>query len=132
MNNFEDSKTGRLPESLYVNIPEDKYAQAMLLNEHKKGKIDFDFPLADGVKYMHDDNFKNYINRTWEPTLTYIGVDGMPCCHQAGNVLRPKTVLGLSLRLPPTLEPKTVTKTLEEYFDKAKKICSANVSLDIV
>lgn len=25
INDFEDTKTGRLPEELYVNIPEDKY-----------------------------------------------------------------------------------------------------------
>lgn len=104
----------------------------MFLYEEKKGKIDFDFPLAKGVEYMHEDSFKNYINWTWEPTLTYIGVDGMPCCHQAGNVLRPKTELGMSLRLPPALDLKIVTQTLEEYFNKAKKVCNANVTLDIV
>lgn len=80
----------------------------MTLYEQKKYQIDFDFPMAEGVNYMHEDSFKNYMNRIWEPTLTYIGADGIPSCQHAGNVLRPKTILGMSLRLPPTLEPKIV------------------------
>ena len=39
--------------------------------------------------------------RTWEPTLTVIGADGLPPTQTAGNVLRPSTTLALSFRLPP-------------------------------
>ncbi len=40
--------------------------------------------------------------KTWEPTLTVIGADGLPPVHDAGNVLRPSTTLALSFRLPLT------------------------------
>ncbi len=70
---LEDQKTGRLDENLYVNIPSDKYQAAMKLNEVRKGDFDLKFPLHKQVKYMHQDLFKAYLNRTWEPTLTVIG-----------------------------------------------------------
>ena len=44
------------------------------------------------------------LNRTWRPMLAVTGADGLPPPASAGNVLRPKTRLVLSLRLPPTVE----------------------------
>ena len=44
------------------------------------------------------------LNRTWRPALSVTGADGLPPIANAGNVLRPKTSLKLSLRLPPTLD----------------------------
>ncbi len=69
--------------------------------------MDFNFPLVEGVQYVHQDWLKNYLNRTWEPTLTLIGVDGIPNMSRAGNVLRPYTTFSFSLWLPPTLEVET-------------------------
>jgi acetylornithine deacetylase/succinyl-diaminopimelate desuccinylase-like protein len=42
--------------------------------------------------------------KTWEPTLTVVGADGLPPTQTAGNVLRPSTTLALSFRLPPTVD----------------------------
>ena len=44
------------------------------------------------------------LNRTWRPLLAVTGADGLPPPANAGNVLRPKTQLVLSLRLPPTVD----------------------------
>lgn len=41
-----------------------------------------------------------------------MGADGFPKAEIAGNVLRPETKLNLSIRLPPTKDPKEVEKTL--------------------
>ena len=62
-----------MTEELYVNIPQDKYQAALKLNETRNGQLDLDFPVFEGVEYMHKDLFKAYLNRTWEPTLTIIG-----------------------------------------------------------
>lgn len=66
---------------------------------------------------MHKDWIENYFNRTWHPTLTLIGVDGVPNISMAGNVLRPYTTFSFSMRLPPTLEIDNVNKIIEEYFN---------------
>ena len=39
-----------------------------------------------------------------DPTLSITGVDGIPPVASAGNVLRPRTALQLSLRIPPTCD----------------------------
>jgi len=40
---------------------------------------------------------------TWKPTMTVIGIDGLPSVSKAGNVCHPKLSLRLSIRTPPTL-----------------------------
>ena len=44
------------------------------------------------------------IKRTWEPTLSVTGAEGLPALKDAGNVLRPYTAFKLSLRTPPTVD----------------------------
>ncbi len=57
------------------------------------------------------------LNRTWRPMLAVTGADGLPPPASAGNVLRPKTVLTLSLRIPPTVEGRTAAGKLKEILE---------------
>jgi acetylornithine deacetylase/succinyl-diaminopimelate desuccinylase-like protein len=50
--------------------------------------------------------------KTWEPTLTVIGADGLPPVQAAGNVLRPSTTLALSFRLPPTVDAEVAAQAV--------------------
>jgi hypothetical protein len=43
---------------------------------------------------------------TWKAQLAVVGADGLPKAETAGNVLRPETALKISMRLPPTKNPK--------------------------
>ena len=43
-----------------------------------------------------------------------VGAEGLPAPKSAGNVLRPKTVLKLSLRLPPTVDAEVASKALKK------------------
>lgn len=58
------------------------------------------------------------LNRTWKPTVSYVGIDGVPSTSNAGNVLRPFTTLKLSIRLPPTLDPEAAGVALKELLEK--------------
>ena len=62
------------------------------------------FPFAGGMKPMAADLADLVLNRTWRPMLAVTGAEGLPLPANAGNVLRPKTALALSLRLPPTVK----------------------------
>jgi acetylornithine deacetylase/succinyl-diaminopimelate desuccinylase-like protein len=44
------------------------------------------------------------LNATWRPAVEIIGADGLPPIDDAGNVLRPVTVVNVSVRLPPTCD----------------------------
>jgi len=55
---------------------------------------------------------ENVLNRTWRPALEITGAGDLPALEAAGNVLRPRTSLKLSLRLPPTLDATKAGTTL--------------------
>ena len=59
-----------------------------------------------------------YLNQTWRPNLAITGADGLPSSKDAGGVVRPKTTLRLSLRLPPNQDPSKATKLLEQKLTK--------------
>jgi len=44
------------------------------------------------------------LNRTWRPTVSYIGCSGMPKAEIAGNVCLPEITFRISIRIPPNLD----------------------------
>ena len=131
LSRFENPKTGRLPSEFYVNVPSDKYEQAYSMIKQFNGKVDFKFPFLQGVQPMEEDGFKQYMNRIWSPTLTYIGMQGMPSLNQAGNVLRKSTTLRMSLRIPPSLNKVKAKEQVEAFFAKQKPINNAKVTVTV-
>ncbi len=117
LDRVEDATTGAilLPE-LNVQIPVDRVAEAAD-TAAEIGRIADHYPFVDGARPTTDDPADQLLARTWHPTLSVIGVDGMPPTARAGNVLRPRTALKLSFRIPPTCDPATalaaVRSTLE-------------------
>ncbi|MEZ5271354.1 MAG: hypothetical protein R2694_03455 [Ilumatobacteraceae bacterium] len=99
----------RLPE-LHAEVPADRRRQAAEL----AADIDIagHMPWVDGAGPVSDDRTQQQIARTWEPTLSVIGAEGMPSVASAGNVLRPYTSLQLSVRLPPTVDPQVAVEAL--------------------
>jgi len=62
------------------------------------------FPFVEGMHPVTEDLSELVLNRTWRPQLAVTGAEGLPPLDSAGNVLRPKTSVKLSLRVPPTLD----------------------------
>nr|WP_298688308.1 M20/M25/M40 family metallo-hydrolase [uncultured Dongia sp.] len=114
---LEDEVTGAIkPESLHVQVPAERIAQARIaaaaLGEQVHGK----FPFTPGMKPVSDDLTELVLNRTWRPQLAVTGAEGMPEFANAGNVLRPYTGVRLSLRLPPTLDADAALATVEKLL----------------
>jgi acetylornithine deacetylase/succinyl-diaminopimelate desuccinylase-like protein len=57
------------------------------------------------------------LNRTWRPTLSVIGAEGLPSLESAGNVLRPQTALKLSIRIPPRIDPKIAQAAVKRALE---------------
>jgi acetylornithine deacetylase/succinyl-diaminopimelate desuccinylase-like protein len=74
--------------------------------------------LVDGVQPMTQDYTELLLKNTWEPTLCLTGAGGIPDFETAGNVLRPKTTLRVSMRLPPTLDGNEAADRLVEIVSK--------------
>lgn len=131
---LEVSDNGQLLiDELYVNVPEDKYKQAYDLVQSVGGKIDWQFPFLEGVHPTVEDGFRQYMNRIWMPQLTLVGVEGIPEIKNAGNVLRPSTTFGFSLRLPPTLNQDKAKALIQDFFEnKIQRPYNAKVELEII
>jgi acetylornithine deacetylase/succinyl-diaminopimelate desuccinylase-like protein len=104
LDRVEDSRSGAvLVDACHIPIPEYRVAEARQ-TAGEVALLSTEFPLLPGVQPMSDDAAEQILNRTWRPTLSVTGADGLPEVARAGNVLRPFTSLRLSFRLPPTVE----------------------------
>ena len=119
LDRLEDSKTGRLlPASLHCEVPADRLQQAKVTAAILGDEVWKRFPWAcgaDGAATLPTttDPVEALINRTWRPTLSVTGVEGMPALRDAGNVLRPFTAFKLSLRTPPLIDGGEAAATLK-------------------
>ena len=113
LDRIEDSFDGRilLPQ-LHVEIPPDRRQQASVTAS--EFPIGGHFPFVAGAEPMVADPAEQLLARTWYPSLSVTGVDGIPPIESAGNVLRPHTSLHLSVRLPPTCDHQAALHALEE------------------
>jgi len=71
-------------------------------------------PFVEGSRPMTEDPAEQLLARTWRPTLSVTGADGLPPTGRAGNVLRPSTSLQLSLRVPPTCDVERARAALAD------------------
>ncbi|MBU2510925.1 M20 family metallopeptidase [bacterium] len=118
LDRLEDTKTGRiLIDGVNSAIPDKRVLQAEKAAEVLGKDFEKSFPLLENVKMVSDDPKELILNRTWRPSLSYTGIDGIPNSSEAGNVLRPFTSMKLSLRLPPTIDAKKIINHLKEILE---------------
>ncbi|HYM29811.1 MAG TPA: M20 family metallopeptidase [Candidatus Cybelea sp.] len=118
LSRLEDEATGsiRVPE-LYVQVPEERLAQAKRAAEALGNDVYDKFPFAPGVAPVTTDLTGLVLNRTWRPQLAVTGMDGLPAPVNAGNVMLPFTAAKLSLRLPPTLDAASAVSTVKKLLE---------------
>jgi len=132
LDRIEDSKTGKiLVKEAYVDIPEKYRKYAQQAAETIGDQYLEAFPWAGSTKPMGGDLTELILNASWRPTISYTGIDGIPSCAQAGNVLRPETAIRLSIRLPPTLPVEPLVEVLPKILTKDPPY-GAEVSFKIV
>ena len=118
LSRIEDPASGRLLlDALHVDIPEDRRTQAGLAADVLGAGLDAAIPFVRGARAMVADPVELLLNRTWRPTLSVTGAEGLPALGNAGNVLRPFTTLRLSFRLPPTLASGPAAALIKETFE---------------
>lgn len=112
---IEDEVTGeiKLPQ-LYAEIPAQRVTEAEACADALGDEVYSAFPFYPGVRPVVEDCQQLILNRTWRPALTVTGAEGFPNIEDAGNVMRPKTALKLSMRIPPTVCPKKASAALSK------------------
>ncbi|MEM8713572.1 MAG: M20/M25/M40 family metallo-hydrolase [Planctomycetota bacterium] len=119
LDRIEDSDSGEiLVDALRAEVPSDRLAQAEAAAEVLGEGVHDKYPFQAGVAPMGESGVDRILGRTWRPTLSVTGADGLPPLANAGNVLRPETALKLSFRLAPTTDPDAAVKALSEALTK--------------
>ncbi|MDD2811468.1 M20 family metallopeptidase [Rhodoferax sp.] len=127
LDRLEDSATGRLlPGSFHCEVPADRLAQAQATAAILGDELYKRFPWAhadcggSGGQAMlptTTDPLQALLARTWTPTLSVTGAEGLPAMNNAGNVLRPFTAFKLSLRLPPLIDAASAVAQLKTLLE---------------
>ncbi|MEZ5382011.1 MAG: M20/M25/M40 family metallo-hydrolase [Microthrixaceae bacterium] len=113
---IENSDDGRLLiDELRTSIPDERRRQATETAE-TLGRPPA-FPWAGDAHPTNPDVAGQLLDRTWGPSLEVIGADGLPPLADAGNVARPFTTLGLSIRIPPGVDPEAATHALRAELE---------------
>ncbi len=115
LDRVEDAATGAvLVPQASVAIPEHRRAEAEAMAEAlagADGRYRAHFPFVAGAEPVCEGP-EALLARSWEPAISYTGIDGLPSTDKAGNVLRPTTALKLSMRIPPTADPAAVQEAV--------------------
>ncbi len=126
LDRLEDSVTGRLlPAQFHVEVPADRLRQAQATAALLGDELYKRFPWAHhdcgGATLvtlpMTQDPLQALLQRTWAPTLSVTGAEGLPAFKDAGNVLRPSTAFKLSLRLPPLVDAAQAVQDLKALLE---------------
>lgn len=118
LDRLEDATTGRIkPADFWCEIPAERIEQAKAAGAILGDTVYRKFPFAGGTQPMVTDFGEAILNRTWRPFLSVVGADGMPAIKDAGNVLRPRTALKLSLRLPPLVDGASATRAIKRILE---------------
>ena len=118
LDRVDDAATGTVTHSAFhAQIPPERAAQAKRAAEVLGEEIWRKFPFVPQMQPMQADLADLVLNRTWRPFLAVTGADGLPSPANAGNVLRPRTELVLSLRLPPTVKADSGAQQLKAILE---------------
>jgi acetylornithine deacetylase/succinyl-diaminopimelate desuccinylase-like protein len=115
---IDDYETGVVHHAVFhAPIPPERGEQAKRAAKVLGREIWRRFPFVQGMSPLSEDLADLVLNRTWRPALAVTGAEGLPPPASAGNVLRPKTALALSLRLPPTVQGETAAQNLKTLLE---------------
>ncbi|MCA9757864.1 MAG: M20/M25/M40 family metallo-hydrolase [Candidatus Eisenbacteria bacterium] len=118
LSRVEDETTGRiLVDELTADISDDRMEQARTVARILGDELRTKFPFVDGASPTSTDPLEMVLNRTFRPTMSVTGADGLPPTAGAGNVLRPSTTVKLSFRTAPGANTQSAAAKLKEVLE---------------
>jgi len=131
LSRLEDQENGSiLVNELNVTIPQERIEQANLAADALGDDVYTCFPTHEGVEPVTENVTELLLNRTWRPQLSITGADGLPLLEDAGNVLRPKTAVKISMRIPPTCDARKASQAIKKVLESNPPY-NAKVHFDI-
>ena len=117
LDRVENSITGEiLIDDLFVEIPQFQKDNIEKFVDTLQDEVFSSYPWYENTNPSTEDKIEAVKRRTWKPTLSIVGMNGIPEIKDAGNVLRPNTEVKLSFRLPPLVDSILAQKKLEKIL----------------
>ncbi|KAH0787237.1 peptidase M20 [Histomonas meleagridis] len=120
LSRIEDEKTGEilLKEANLPEISQTKLSQIDECVETFGDHVLDSVVLLPGAKPLKEQIRDQIIYNTCKPGLAVTGCDGVPCIAEGSNVMRTRTALKLSLRIPPGIKAENVSVAMKETLEK--------------
>jgi len=116
---IEDANTNAiLLKALQADIPQQRRDQAKQAADIVGDAFYESIPFYEKTKAVCDQVDEAILNRTWRPSLTVIGMDGIPSVEAGGNVTLPELTVKLSFRLAPTCAPEAAAAVIKSVLEK--------------
>jgi acetylornithine deacetylase/succinyl-diaminopimelate desuccinylase-like protein len=111
---IEDEISGEIKiDAFHTNIPEHRIQEIEKMVSALGGNTET-FPWHKKMVASTEDPIEGILRRTWKPSLSFVGMDGLPAVKDGGNVLRPYTTIKLSFRLPPNIDSQKAMAAAEK------------------
>ena len=116
---IEDELSGDIKiEALHSNIPNHRIEEIKDMINSLDGNPE-SFPWYENMTPSTKDPVEGMLRRTWKPSLSIVGIDGVPQIKDGGNVLRPYTSLKLSFRLPPNVDSQVAMVAVDKILKES-------------
>jgi hypothetical protein len=103
LNRLENLETGQIHKFFNVNLPTERYEEMYELIKLQKSENYDQEDKVEGLKYVSENPLELYLNSTWRPQMTVIGLTGLPNVSCAGNVMLPDLTFKVNMRIPPSI-----------------------------
>ncbi len=114
---LHDPVTGEVKiQACHTSIPSIRHQQLIEASQVLGDLVWSHAPLLANVSAKHKNNADILINTTWKPTLTIIGLEGLPSIENAANVVTKEVKLALSMRLPPNIDIEEAQHSIEKVL----------------
>jgi acetylornithine deacetylase/succinyl-diaminopimelate desuccinylase-like protein len=101
LDRIENGPTGEMIPELQSDIPPERYQEIYEVVQALGTDAIPYFPFVEGATTTSQNPLTVLINNWWKAQLSTIGAADLPPASTAGSVLRPRTTLALSIRIPP-------------------------------
>lgn len=128
---IENQSNGQiLLKELFVEVPQQRLQQIDKVADVLGKEISAAYPFVSGVRPVSDNLAELILNRTWRPTLSVTGTDGLPKLENAGNVTLPWLKVKFSFRLAPTCDAVFAAELIKKTFE-SKPPFGAKINFEI-
>lgn len=132
LDRIEHPRTGEvLLRELHVKIPDADLAAAGVVARDLGDPVADEMPCVKGLELLGRDGADRLVRRTWEPSVSLIGIDGIPGPADAANLIRPYTTAVIGVRLPPSLSSAVAVDVLTRALT-SNPPCGATVTVSSI